>query len=303
MKHKIVSIIGAGSVGTSTAFALILKNVVPEVLMADLDGQKCEGEVRDLVDTLPFAETSKIRQVTVQDAGKADIIIITAGRHTTPGMKRTELLQGNYEILISILKELQPINPEAIVIIATSPLDILTRVAQDQLSLPKQQVIGAGTFLDTRRLNRILSLRLGISQQSIEGLIIGEHGESQFIAWSHSNISGHPITSFGIPKEDFENIESQTRNEAPEIVRLKGSTCFGIGTSLAHLCEIIIYDQKRIVPIACYVDELQTCLSVPVVLGEKGVERIIDLRLNESEKIKLQDSAKKLSELYSSLVR
>lgn len=303
MKHKTISIIGAGSVGTSTAFALILKNVVPEVLMADVNDHKCQGEIRDLIDVLPFAETSKIRQVTVQDAGKADIIIITAGRHTSPGMKRTELLQGNYEILISILKELEPINPEAIVIIATSPLDILTRVAQDQLSLPKEQVIGTGTFLDTRRLNRILSLRLCISQQSIEGLVIGEHGESQFIVWSHSNIAGHPITSFGISKEDFKNIESQTRNEAPEIVELKGSTCFGIGASLANLCEIIVYDQKRIVPISCYVDGLQACLSVPVVLGEKGVERIIDLHLNENEETKLQDSAKKLSELYSSLAR
>jgi L-lactate dehydrogenase len=217
-------------------------------------------------------------------------------------VKRTELLQGNYEILISILNELQPINPEAIVIIATSPLDILTRVTQDKLSLPKEQVIGAGTFLDTRRLNRILSLRLSISQQSIEGLVIGEHGESQFIAWSHSNIAGHPITSFGISKEDFEIIENQTRNEAPEIVKLKGSTCFGIGTSLAQLCEIIVYDQKRIVPISCHVDALKVCLSVPVVLGEKGVDRMIDLHLNDRERTKLQESAKRLSDLYSSLI-
>ena len=303
MKHKTISIIGAGSVGTSTAFALILKNVVPEVLMADLNDQKCQGEIRDLIDVLPFAETSKIRQVTVQDAGKADIIIITAGKHTSPGMKRTELLQGNHEILVSILKELAPINPEAIVIIATSPLDILTRVAQEQLGLPKQQVIGTGTFLDSRRLNRILSLRLSISQQSIEGLVIGEHGEGQFVAWTHSNISGYPITSFGIAKEDFEKIEIQTRNEAPEIVKLKGSTFFGIGTSLAHLCEIIVYDQKRIVPISCYVEDLGVCLSVPVVLGEKGVERYIDLRLNDEEKTKLEHSAMNLAELYSSLFR
>jgi len=303
MKHKTISIIGAGSVGTSTAYALILKNVVPEVLMADLNDQKCQGEIRDLIDVLPFAETSKIRQVTVQDAGKADIIIITAGKHTSPGMKRTELLQGNHEILVSILKELAPINPDTIVIIATSPLDILTRVAQEQLGLPKQQVIGTGTFLDSRRLNRILSLRLSISQQSIEGLVIGEHGEGQFVAWTHSNISGYPITSFGISKEDFEKIEIQTRNEAPEIVKLKGSTFFGIGTSLAHLCEIIVYDQKRIVPISCYVEDLGVCLSVPVVLGEKGVERYIDLRLNDEEKTKLQHSAKNLAELYSSLFR
>jgi L-lactate dehydrogenase len=303
MKHKTISIIGAGSVGTSTAYALILKNVVPEVLMADLNNQKCQGEIRDLIDVLPFAETSKIRQATVQDAGKADIIIITAGKHTSPGMKRTELLEGNHEILVSILKELAPINPEAIVIIATSPLDILTRVAQEQLGLPKQQVIGTGTFLDSRRLNRILSLRLSISQQSIEGLVIGEHGEGQFVAWTHSNISGYPITSFGISKEDFEKIEIQTRNEAPEIVKLKGSTFFGIGTSLAHLCEIIVYDQKRIVPISCYVEDLGVCLSVPVVLGEKGVERYIDLRLNDEEKTKLEHSAMNLAELYSSLFR
>jgi L-lactate dehydrogenase len=302
MKHKTVSIVGAGSVGTSTALALILKSVVPEVLMADLDDQKCEGEVRDLIDTLPFAETSKIRQVTVQEAGKADIIIITAGRHTAPGMQRTELLQENHEILLSILKGLAPMNPESIVLIATSPLDVLTRVAQDHLGLPKQQVIGSGTFLDTRRLNRILSQRLSISQESIEGLVIGEHGEGQFVAWSHSNIAGHPVSVFGISEEDLENIESQTRNEAPEIVRLKGSTCFGIGTSLAHLCEIIVYDQKRIVPVSCYVDDLQACLSVPVVLGEKGVERFIDLRLSVAEQAKLQESASKLSALYTSLV-
>ncbi len=176
MKQKKIAIIGAGSVGSTTAYALMLKDVVAELILVDINEQRCRGEILDLADALPLCKTSKIRTGSAQDVQQADIIIIAAGARQQPNQERTQLLKTNKAVIKSIFETITPLAPHAIVIMVTNPVDILTYYAQQWAQLPPAQVFGTGTLLDTQRLRGILSNRLSIATQSIHAYILAEHG-------------------------------------------------------------------------------------------------------------------------------
>jgi L-lactate dehydrogenase len=296
MKHSKIAIIGAGLVGSTTAYALLLQNIIAEIILVDINEVRCKGEILDLSDALSLDDTSQIKIGNSRDAANADIIIIAAGQPQKINQSRTELLKANNAIVTLIFEEITPINPEAIIIIITNPVDILTLKVQALSGLPKNQVFGSGTFLDTQRLCTILSHKLSISAKSIDTYILGEHGDSQFVAWSSTKIGGIAILDFpNITKKNLDEIATEVKDKAYEIIACKGATYYGIAACVARICKAIIFDQKLVLPLSTYHEEFKLCLSMPVVLGENGIEKILPISLNTNEQKKLIASAEQLT--------
>ena len=297
MRHSTIAIIGAGNVGTTSAYALMLKNLAPEILLVDIEKGKCSGEVCDLSDALPFSQSFAVKQASLKQAGQADIIVITAGVAQKPGETRIDLLKTNAAIIGDIVEGMKPIQPHAIILVVSNPVDILTLVVKTLSGLPQQQVIGSGTLLDTQRLRGEISEKMHISEQSIHAYILGEHGNSQFVPWSIANIVGVPLAQF-LPQEELLLMAEKTMNTAYEIIRAKGSTYYGIGACVAEICEAIIFNQHRVMPISSYHQDLGVCLSLPTVLGENGVEDVIAIPFTLEEKKQLAHSVESLT-LYN----
>ncbi len=293
MKHKI-SIIGAGSVGSTIAYALLLKNIAAEIMLVDVDEIRCRGEILDLSDALPFCGPSLIHAGSTKNVQESEIIIIAAGKRQQPGQERIVLLKENKKIIESIMRSIQPLRKDAIIIVVTNPVDLITRYAQELSNLPTSQVFGSGTFLDTQRLRGALSRKINIAEQSIHAYILGEHGDTQFPVWSCARVAGIPLSDFGITQKELDRIAQETKNKAYEIISCKGASYYGIATCVAALCRTIIFDQKRVTPVSCYIKEFDVSLSMPVVLGAKGIEQILTIPLNNKEKKQLNLSIKAL---------
>ncbi len=292
MNHSKIAVIGAGAVGSTTAYALMLKNIAAEIMLVDVDEERCKGEILDLSDALSFSKTSVIRHATSQEAGQADIIIITAGARQKPDQDRVALIETNKKVIYSIIENISPIQKNALILMVTNPLDILLLCAQEHAGLPRKQVFGSGTFLDTQRLRGIIAKKLNVAQQSINAYILGEHGDTQFAAWSSAQVGGIPLSDFpALTSKDLQEIEQETRQKAYEIISCKGATFFGIAACVTKICEAIIFNQKLVLPLSCYIDSLEVCLSMPVVLGQNGIEQIFSIPLNEQEQTKLNHSA------------
>lgn len=292
MKNTI-AIIGSGSVGSTSAYALILKKIAAHIILVDVDEARCRGEVLDLSDALSFCDgTNTITTGTFEQARNAGIIIISAGARQKPGQPRTELLATNKKVIEDIMGKLHPINPNAIIIMVSNPLDILTHQAWQLSGLPHTQVFGTGTFLDSKRLGSALAQQLGIAQESVHAYVLGEHGDSQFAAWSITRIDGVPFNSFKeLTSATLNTIADQARNKAYEIIACKQATYYGIGTSVATICQAIIHNQKIVLPLSHFVKELGVCLSLPVILGAHGIEGALPITLNKQEQEQLQQSA------------
>ncbi len=297
MKHIRISIIGAGAVGSTIAYALMLKNVAAEILLVDINEIRCRGEILDLSDALSFCSTSIIRSGTAQDIKNSEIIILAAGKRQIPGQDRTELLKENKKIIESIVTKIQPFSKDSIIIVVTNPVDAMTYFAQKASNLPYEQVFGSGTFLDTQRVRNLISKKIGIAEQSIHAYILGEHGDSQFPVWSSAQVAGIPLADFGLSKQELDRIAHDTKNKAYEIIACKGATYYGIATCVTALCRTIIFDQKRVTPVSCYLQKYDVYLSMPVVIGSKGIERILPIKMNPDEQKDFNDSIKAVRSL------
>ena len=292
MQQKKISIIGAGAVGSTIAYSLMLKNVPCEISLVDIDTVRCRGEILDLSDTLiNQGGQSTLSYGSADDAGKSDIIIIAAGERQKVGQSRLGLLEKNKEIIQSIIATIEPINKQAIIIMVSNPVDYMAFFAQKYSKLPHCQVIGSGTFLDTQRLRQEISKKTNISQDSIHAYVIGEHGDNQFAAWSSANIAGKPLIDFKFTDKELETMSKTARDKAYEIIACKGSTYYGIASCVAALCRTVIFDQKRVTPVSCFVEKYQLYMSLPVVLGAQGVESIIDIPLSSKESKQLDECA------------
>jgi len=295
MIHTKIAIIGAGAVGTTTAYSLMLRNLAAEIILVDRDETRCEGEILDLSDALSFSKASQIKRGTIEDAKKSDIIVICAGARQKPGQKREELLEINKKIITLIIHDLKPINPNAIIIVVTNPVDLMTYYAQKASDLPKTRVFGTGTFLDTQRIRRIVAQALQIADQSVHAYALGEHGDTQFAAWSSATVAGKPLTKFpDLNKTVLDQFLQTARAKVYEIIKCKGATFFGIAACISAICENIIFDRKYVLPLSVYLEDFEICMSMPVVLGVNGIEKIIQIPLDQEEQKALQTSANKL---------
>lgn len=290
-----IAVIGAGSVGATTAYTLVMKNLAAEVILIDINEAKEEGEVMDINDALSFVETGKIKGGSYEDAATADIIIITAGLPQKSGeQSRLELVNKNREIIKSIFDQIKPIKPSAVIIIVSNPVDIMTYYAQELSGLPKNQVFGTGTSLDTARLRTEVGLALDINPQSVSGFVLGEHGESEFVAWSTVNVGGASIKE-KLSQDKLEEIAQKVKDDAKNIIDRKGATFYGIAAVVSDVVESVLWDQDKVLPISSRLENLDgisgVCLGMPAVIGRQGIKEVWNLELNESEKEKLRQSA------------
>ncbi len=293
--HTKIVAIGSGAVGSTFAYTVLLKGLADELVIIDQNKAKAEGDALDLNHGLLLAKPMKIYSGDYPDCKDADIIVITAGAAQKPGETRLDLLQRNVSIYQQILAEVMKYNQEAIFLIATNPVDILTYVSMKLTNLPKERIIGSGTLLDSARFRYLISEKMKIDPRSIHGMIIGEHGDSEVAAWSLLNIAGinqekaSDTSRCYLSSEEKENIYQQTKNAAYQIIEKKGSTYYAIALSLVRICEAVLRDQKSILPVSAYLQNYKgiddVVLGIPSIVGKKGLKRYWIYRFLKKKKI------------------
>ena len=298
LKQKI-AIIGAGAVGSTTAYSLMLKNLIAEVILIDVNKDKEQGEVLDMEDALSFSETGEVKAGDYSDARNADILILTAGVAQKPGESRLDLVTKNKAIVSSIFKEIGQMKSSAIIVVVSNPVDIITYLVQEISGLPKNQVFGTGTGLDSARLRSNLAKHFNIDSKQVDGFVLGEHGDSEFVAWSTVNIAGKPVKEM-LKEEEMNKISDEVKNEVYEIIKDKGATYYGIAMVVVDIVEALIFDQNKILPISHRLENWNgvsgVCLGSPAVVGSNGIVKAWALELPEEEKKKFQASAEKIKE-------
>jgi len=295
-----ISIIGSGAVGAAIAYALTIKKIAAEILLVDIDTTKRDGEVLDISDGSFYAGT-QVRAGSYLEAGQTDIVVITAGAKQKEGETRIGLLDRNRLILNSVIGSMKPLNPNIILVVVSNPCDVLTNIAQAASGLPKSQVFGSGTFLDSQRLRRSLAKRLMVSESSIHAYIVGEHGDSQVAAFSSASVAGIPLLEYPceprLTTSELHELAEQAKNKAYAIIKAKGATFFGIATVVTSLCESIVFNQNAIRPVSCFSAKYNTCISLPAVIGSKGVHKVLDIPFSSEERVAFEHSASLLRDM------
>lgn len=301
-KLKKIGIIGCGAVGMSYAYSLLNQGIGDTLVLVDLNHERAQGEAMDLNHGLAFApKKMEIYAGDYRDTSDCDLIVITAGVPQKEGDTRLDLLKKNAHVMKSIVGSIMEYGFNGIFLVATNPVDILSHIVWKESRLPKARVIGSGTILDTARLRFEISQKLNINSKNVHAYILGEHGDSEFVCWSNASISVKPLLdvineSDCINLSDMEEIYVNVRDAAYQIIKNKGATYYGIGMSLARITKIILEDQRSILPVSTLVEGeyegiYNLHISVPAVLGEKGVIEIVKLNLSDTETINLKKSA------------
>lgn len=306
-----VAIIGCGYVGASSAFALMQSGLFSEMVLIDVDHEKAVGEAMDISHGVPYTKPMTIYAGDYDDIVDAAIVIVTAGAGQKPGESRLDLVHKNVAIFRSIIPEIAKRDAKGILMIVSNPVDILTHVALELSNFPENRVIGSGTVLDTARLKMELGKHLSVDNRSVHAFIIGEHGDSEIVAWSSANISGIRIDDFCEmrghyrPEEETTVIAETVKNSAYEIIERKHATYFGIAMAVKRICEVILRDEKSILPISSMMHGEygieNVVLSMPAVVGKDGIEVKVPIELDADEITALQESAKQLQEVYESI--
>lgn len=299
-----VSIVGAGMVGATAAYAMVMRGVGREIVLVDVNKERAQAEADDILHASPFSNPYLIHAGDYPDIYESRVVVITAGANQKPGESRLELLGRNEAIFRQIIPEIVRNAPEAILLVTSNPVDVMTHLTAriaSEYGIPSSRVIGSGTTLDTARFRALLGIRLGIDAQHIHGYVVGEHGDSEVLTWSLVSIGGIPIEDFcetqkiDICGSEREEIDKKVRNAAYTIISGKGSTYYGIGSALARIVEAILKDQRAVLTI-CTPTEMvagvkDVTVSLPQLIGGQGVISSFPLPLTEEEQAKLHNSA------------
>lgn len=306
-----VAIIGCGFVGSSSAFAIMQSGLFTEMVLIDAVADKAEGEALDIAHGLPFAKPMTITAGNYDDIQDAAIIIVTAGAAQKPGETRLDLVKKNVGIFKTIIPELKKRDCGGILLIVANPVDILTYVAAKLSGFPENRVFGSGTTLDSSRLKYLLGEHLSIDARSIHAWVIGEHGDSEIVAWSQANVSGVPISricelrGYTTHDENMQKIADDVKNSAYKIIEKKHATYYGVAMAVRRICEAIVRDERSILPISTIQHGAHgisyVALSMPTVVGADGAGTQIPLELSENEEKELQESAKTLKDVLDSI--
>lgn len=295
-----VAVVGAaGSVGSTTAYSLILNSVAGDIILSDPQEDAVKAQAEDLSDACYQSEavTTRVRVAdSPSEAGQCDVIIITAGAAQKEGESRTDLVGKNMSIMKKVFEGLKPIQADAVILVVANPVDAMTYFAQEFSGLPKNQVFGSGTFLDSARLRGILAQKAGVAASNIMGYVLGEHGESQFPAWSSMTIGGAPLSEM-IKDLDKKSIAEQTKGKAGSLIQNKGNTEFGIGAVATSLTQAILSDLKVIRSVSHWQEDFGVPISLPAVVGRKGIMQTIPISLSSEEKQNLKASAENLKKV------
>jgi len=306
-----VSIIGGGGlVGSCAAFALQCGGVVSQIDLIDLNTDLCRGQTLDLLHGASLAADQRIRATGYEAIPTSDLICITAGLRRKPDESRLDLINRNVELFLNILGQVKAAgpNPGAIVLVVSNPVDVLTYLATVQLGLPAGQVIGLGTQLDSVRFRSLIAEALGLPATQVTATILGEHGDSMVPIWSAAQAGGMPLDKFpGWNSAQAEALFTRTKGSGAEVIKLKGGAGFAVGLSIADVIHSVALDQRRILPVSSLVSGTygirDVCISVPTVVGRKGVEAQLEIELWPKEVSALQHSAQVLRETIDQVLK
>ena len=297
-----ISIVGAGMVGSTIAYSLTVEQLTAELVLLDIDEDQARGEVRDINHALPFLAPTRVSAGDYEACRGSDIIVITAGAAQEAGESRLSLAEKNFEIFQDIIPRIEEVADQALVIVVSNPVDILTYATIELSSLPPERVLGSGTVLDTARFRYELSKHCQLDPRNVHAYILGEHGDSEVPVWSLANVAGMPFKQFceACPKEcrgqrELEEIFESVKNAAYEIIRLKGATYYAIGMGTTRIIEAILRDQHTILTASTLLTGQygmeDLCMSLPVVLGREGVRMTVELPVSDEEGEGLHHSA------------
>lgn len=306
MNKQKCGIIGCGAVGATIAFQLVNSGLFNEIVLIDLNKKKAEGEAMDIAHGIPFVQPVDIYAGEYSDLQDAYMVIVTAGANQAPGETRIDLVEKNAKIFQGIIPQITKYNKECMLLIVANPVDILTSIALKISGFPSNRVIGSGTVLDTARLKYKLGEQLGIDTRNVHAFIIGEHGDSELAVWSSANVAGIPMEEYGeksgnkLDDVAKKQIYETVKNSAYEIIDRKGATYYAIAVAVDRIAQAIVRNEHSVLTVSSLLTGQYgiegICLGMPAVVGENGIERMIEIPLNEEELGKLQQSASTLKE-------
>jgi L-lactate dehydrogenase len=299
-----IGIVGSGFVGATAAYAMVMRGVGRQIVLVDVNQDRARAEADDLNHAVPFSEPLHVQSGSYHDLVGSRVVVITAGANQRPGETRLDLLKRNALIIRDIVPQVLDYAPEAILLVASNPVDGLThmaaKVAGQQRTLPGR-VLGTGTTLDTARFRTLLARHVGVDAQHIHAYVIGEHGDSEVLTWSLVTIGGIPLEEFcrlrnlTVCSEDRQEIDDQVRNAAYRIIAGKGATYYGIGSAIARIVDVILRDQRAILTVCAPMEEVggvkDVTLALPHLVGGQGSLTTLQLPLDESEQAALHNSA------------
>jgi L-lactate dehydrogenase len=307
-----VAIIGAGSVGATIAYACMARGVAKHLVIQDVNKAKVEAEVLDLNHGLQFVPMATVEgSDDVAICKDADVIVVTAGAKQKAGQTRMDLAGANAAICKEVLPKLMAVAPDAIFLLVTNPVDVITYVAQRITGLPAKRVFGSGTVLDSSRFRFLIAQRLKVAVQNVHAYIAGEHGDSEIPLWSSANVGNVPLHEWAVQghgkltvrdrTEIFENV----KNAAYQIIKGKGATNYAIGLATARILEAVLHDEDRVLPVSSLLNDYRgisdVCLSVPCIVDRGGVDATLPIPMNEAELAGLRNSADTIRETIRSL--
>jgi L-lactate dehydrogenase len=297
-----IAIAGAGHVGAALAYSLLLQGVAGEIVLIDKDRARAEGEAMDLQHAVPFSCPTVVRAGRYSDTAGAAITVICAGVRARPGLSAEELLRNNSAMIKEIVPQIAQANPEGLILIASQPVDALTYGAWLLSGLPRHQVIGAGTLLDTARFRAMLGRHFNLAPANVEAFVLGAQGESAFPVWSAASVAGSSVVEMcreeGYGPHTLDQIFAEVRAASGEITARKGSPCYAIAAGMSNLVSAILRDEKRIFTVSSVLEDEYSisgaALSLPTVVGRRGIDRILKLELDDLEVAQLLDCGRQV---------
>ncbi|WOO35971.1 L-lactate dehydrogenase [Anaerocolumna sp. AGMB13020] len=310
-RSKVV-IVGAGMVGSSTAFSLITQGVCDEVMIIDINKDKARGEVMDLCHCVEYLNRNvKVTQGTYEDCGDADIVVITAGAPPKAGQTRLDTLELSAKIAKSIVTPIMEAGFKGHFIVVSNPVDIIAHYVYKISGLPKNQVIGTGTAMDSARLKHFIGELFHVDPRSVQGYTMGEHGDSQMCPWSHVTVGGKRINDILSDNKEYDDINLdeivyKVTRVGFDILNIKGTTCYGIATTAAGIIKAVLNDENKIIPVSTLLEgefgERDVFCGVPAILNRSGVSDVVEVHLTEEELEKFKKSVGVIREYTSKIL-
>jgi len=310
-----VGVVGSGLVGSTAAYAMVMRGVGREVVLVDLNQKRAQAEADDILHAVPFASAHEVRAGDYSDLEGSRVVVITAGVNQKPGETRIELLGRNAQVFQQVIPQVLKYAPEAVLVVATNPVDVMTHITAyyvAQQGVPSSRVIGTGTTLDTARFRALLGRSLGVDSAHIHAYVLGEHGDSEVLTWSLVAVGGIPLEDFcrlrnsQICEEDRQVIDEQVRRAAYHIIEGKGATYYGVGSAIARIVEVILRDQRAILTVCTPEEDVvgvkDVTVALPRLVGGQGVIATLEPTLNEQETRDLRASAQIIRSLIDELI-
>lgn len=313
-KGKKITILGAGNVGASIAYTLTMDGMASEIVLIDINEKKAQGEAADILQGTPFSAPVNIYAGSYEDAVNSDIVIVTVGMARKPGQTRIDLAQANVDIVKSVMPQITRFAHDAVYVVVSNPVDIITYAILKTTDLSEKQVIGSGTMLDSARLRSRLAAHVGLNSKNVHAYVFGEHGDTSMIPWSLATIAGIEMNRYctdlcdkhnACGKEELREIEEDVRTAGAKVIALKGATYYAIAMAVRRICECIIRDTDSVMTVSAMLHNQygmhDVCLSLPFVVGAQGIRRSIIPPITDEEVAALHKSADALKEVIAQL--